>query len=412
MGRVREIGSLQDVIEISRRCGWVRPVIDFAHLHATSDGAYTDGRAVRGRARGRRRGARAGRAVPHPLLGHRLREPQRDQAPALRRGHAPRRAAAQGVAEVPAGRPPSSPSRRTEVGSTSGDHRVVRSPERGLARRCRPPRGRPRGARRARPPRPRGRAHEGTEPALAGARTGASRCSVSARSSSYAWRSSSSASSSRPCAARTRPSDIVVVARELTSCGPTVSRAARAKRSASSIAALREQELRERALRLAERRRGPRAARGCGSTRGRAARSRARSPLCRAVHAAKFSVRPSDPRGARLGEVLARRLERGLGIVELAPVRCSWPAKRSALPTRLGAAALLGKQDRLLDQRLGAVELEPREVDARELVGGLALEALAPGRPRELERLEHHTAPPSARSPRIQEIVACARSAR
>jgi deoxyribonuclease-4 len=42
MGRVREIGSLDDVIEISRRCDWVRPVLDFAHLHATSDGAYTD----------------------------------------------------------------------------------------------------------------------------------------------------------------------------------------------------------------------------------------------------------------------------------------------------------------------------------------------------------------------------------
>jgi deoxyribonuclease-4 len=42
MGRVREIGSLEDVIDISRRCGWVRPVLDFAHLHATSDGAYTD----------------------------------------------------------------------------------------------------------------------------------------------------------------------------------------------------------------------------------------------------------------------------------------------------------------------------------------------------------------------------------
>src|ERR671931_1075135 len=42
MGRVREIGSLDDVIEIARRCGWVRPVLDFAHLHATSDGAYTD----------------------------------------------------------------------------------------------------------------------------------------------------------------------------------------------------------------------------------------------------------------------------------------------------------------------------------------------------------------------------------
>jgi deoxyribonuclease-4 len=42
MGRVRDFGSLDDVIEISRRTGWVRPVLDFAHMHATSDGAYTD----------------------------------------------------------------------------------------------------------------------------------------------------------------------------------------------------------------------------------------------------------------------------------------------------------------------------------------------------------------------------------
>jgi len=42
MGRVREIGSLEDVVEISRRTGWVRPVLDFAHMHATSDGAYLD----------------------------------------------------------------------------------------------------------------------------------------------------------------------------------------------------------------------------------------------------------------------------------------------------------------------------------------------------------------------------------
>jgi deoxyribonuclease-4 len=40
MGRVREIGSLEDVLELSGRTGWVRPVLDFAHLHATSDGAY------------------------------------------------------------------------------------------------------------------------------------------------------------------------------------------------------------------------------------------------------------------------------------------------------------------------------------------------------------------------------------
>ena len=42
MGRVREIGSLDDVLEISHRLGWVRPVLDFAHMHATSDGAFTD----------------------------------------------------------------------------------------------------------------------------------------------------------------------------------------------------------------------------------------------------------------------------------------------------------------------------------------------------------------------------------
>jgi len=41
MGRVRELGSVDDVVEISRRLGWVRPVLDFAHMHATSDGAFT-----------------------------------------------------------------------------------------------------------------------------------------------------------------------------------------------------------------------------------------------------------------------------------------------------------------------------------------------------------------------------------
>ncbi len=40
MGRVRDLGSLDDVVEISQRTTWVRPVLDFAHMHATSDGAY------------------------------------------------------------------------------------------------------------------------------------------------------------------------------------------------------------------------------------------------------------------------------------------------------------------------------------------------------------------------------------
>jgi deoxyribonuclease IV len=42
MGRVRELGTIDDVLAISGRCAWVRPVLDFAHMHATSDGAYTD----------------------------------------------------------------------------------------------------------------------------------------------------------------------------------------------------------------------------------------------------------------------------------------------------------------------------------------------------------------------------------
>jgi deoxyribonuclease IV len=54
MGRVHELGSLADVLEICRRLNpkrtgtatlhpddWVRPVLDFAHLHATSDGGFT-----------------------------------------------------------------------------------------------------------------------------------------------------------------------------------------------------------------------------------------------------------------------------------------------------------------------------------------------------------------------------------
>jgi deoxyribonuclease IV len=42
MGRVRELGSAEDVVEISGRLDWVRPVLDFAHMHATSDGAFTE----------------------------------------------------------------------------------------------------------------------------------------------------------------------------------------------------------------------------------------------------------------------------------------------------------------------------------------------------------------------------------
>jgi deoxyribonuclease-4 len=42
MGRVRELGTIDDVLEISRRLGWVRPVLDFAHMHAVTDGGFTE----------------------------------------------------------------------------------------------------------------------------------------------------------------------------------------------------------------------------------------------------------------------------------------------------------------------------------------------------------------------------------
>jgi deoxyribonuclease IV len=42
MGRVRDFGSAEDVFAIAAQLGWVRPVLDFAHLHAVTDGGFTD----------------------------------------------------------------------------------------------------------------------------------------------------------------------------------------------------------------------------------------------------------------------------------------------------------------------------------------------------------------------------------
>jgi len=41
MGRVHELGSLDDIVAIAGHFDWIRPVIDFAHMHATSDGGFT-----------------------------------------------------------------------------------------------------------------------------------------------------------------------------------------------------------------------------------------------------------------------------------------------------------------------------------------------------------------------------------
>jgi deoxyribonuclease IV len=45
MGRVRELGTAEDVFWLSARLDWVRPVLDFAHLHAVTDGAFLEAEA-------------------------------------------------------------------------------------------------------------------------------------------------------------------------------------------------------------------------------------------------------------------------------------------------------------------------------------------------------------------------------
>jgi deoxyribonuclease-4 len=42
MGRVRELGAAEDVFWLAARFDWVRPVVDFAHLHAVTDGGFVD----------------------------------------------------------------------------------------------------------------------------------------------------------------------------------------------------------------------------------------------------------------------------------------------------------------------------------------------------------------------------------
>src|SRR5690348_14947711 len=48
MGRVRELGTAEDVFAIAARLPWVRPVIDFAHLHAVTDGGFVEADAFAG----------------------------------------------------------------------------------------------------------------------------------------------------------------------------------------------------------------------------------------------------------------------------------------------------------------------------------------------------------------------------
>ena len=42
MGRVRELGTAEDVFFVAAKLPWVRPVLDFAHLHAVTDGGFLE----------------------------------------------------------------------------------------------------------------------------------------------------------------------------------------------------------------------------------------------------------------------------------------------------------------------------------------------------------------------------------
>jgi deoxyribonuclease-4 len=48
MGRVRELGTAEDVFWLTARFAWVRPVLDFAHLHAVTDGGFVEESAFAG----------------------------------------------------------------------------------------------------------------------------------------------------------------------------------------------------------------------------------------------------------------------------------------------------------------------------------------------------------------------------
>jgi deoxyribonuclease IV len=48
MGRVRDFGTIDDVLAIAAAVDFIRPVLDFAHMHATSDGAFVDADAFAG----------------------------------------------------------------------------------------------------------------------------------------------------------------------------------------------------------------------------------------------------------------------------------------------------------------------------------------------------------------------------
>ena len=90
-----------------------------------------------------------------------------------------------------------------------------------------------------------------------------------------------------------------------------------------------------------------------------------------------------------LGEELAGQLVGRLGRVELLPHAMEPAQSEHRLASRARTSALVGQLDRLVDQTLGLVELEPDDVRLGQRLRGDGLEILAAGGERDCERLLH-----------------------
>ena len=92
VGRVRDLGTLEDVFYVAAKLPWIRPVIDFAHLHAVTDGAFTDVEAIAAVLEPRTT-CSSPRPWFHIHFSDTVREQERGSPPAVGRGHAARRPA-------------------------------------------------------------------------------------------------------------------------------------------------------------------------------------------------------------------------------------------------------------------------------------------------------------------------------
>ena len=126
---------------------------------------------------------------------------------------------------------------------------------------------------------------------------------------------------------------------------------------------------------------------------------RLRSPFSKATSAMRDSEYESSVRVADLGEQLAGQLVGPLGRFELLPHAMEQAKSEQRLTPRARTAALVGQLDRLVDQTLGLVELEPDDVRLGQRLRGDGLEILAAGGERDGKAPARCTARPRPSSP-------------